>query len=154
MTLIGKDVAEKEFLDDIASRWELREPGQGKSDAFVKQWYDDRKKRYEPAFIKSFKRYAIVDDLPDTEAKYTLIVKTKHTEPGWSVGVAGGVGVIDGELWIVESADHSNVIAKLIFEHMKGDYDEGGDFDMTIRIAPAYAFAGRMLGDAIRKRSK
>jgi hypothetical protein len=118
----------------------------------VKKWFDDRKRLYEPAFIKSFKRYAIVE-MPDVQAKYTLILKTKRVEAGWSGGVVGHAGLIDGELWVVETADPRNVIAIIGFEELMGKYEDGGDLEMGLRIESAYDFAGRVLGDFVRRKS-
>src|SRR5882672_9508544 len=74
--LVGRNVDESRFLTDLEDRWKVKDPAKGA--ALVKKWYTDRKRLYEPAFIKSFNRYAMVD-MPDEHAKYTLILKTKRT---------------------------------------------------------------------------
>ncbi|HEY5746491.1 MAG TPA: hypothetical protein VIU12_10470 [Chryseolinea sp.] len=147
---VGRNVDEDRFLSDLEDRWKVRDPAQGAG--LVKKWYTDRKRLYEPAFIKSFKRYAIVE-MPDEQAKYTLILKTKRTEAGWDVGVAGHSGLIDGELWVVETADPRHVIAIIGFEEFMGKYEGGGDLGMGLRIESAYEFAGRVLGDFVRRKS-
>jgi hypothetical protein len=53
---------------------------------------------------------------------------------------------IDGEMWIVESADSGKVVAKIRFAQMAGDYKSAEDFDITRRIASAYSTAGKKLG--------
>ena len=147
---VGRNVQEARFLTDLEDRWKIKDPAKGPE--LVKKWYTDRKRLYEPAFIKSFNRYAIVD-MPDEHAKYTLILKTKRTEGGWNVGVAGHPGLIDGELWVVETADPRNVIAIIGFEELMGKYDSGGDLEMGLRIESAYEFAGRILGNFVRRKS-
>ncbi len=147
---VGRNTPEDKFLTDLEDRWKVKDPGQGA--ALVKKWFDDRKRLYEPAFIKSFKRYAIVE-MPDVQAKYTLILKTKRVEAGWSGGVVGHAGLIDGELWVVETADPRNVIAIIGFEELMGKYEDGGDLEMGLRIESAYDFAGRVLGDFVRRKS-
>jgi len=148
---VGDYIAENQYLAQKSRDWELQEPGKGP--AFVTQWFDDRKRRYEPSFIKGFEMYSKVK-LSDKNAKYTLIVKTKRMEGGWSAGIMGHPGEIDGELWIVESADQRNEIAKIVFFGVAGKVSYGGDFDMTWRIQSAYEFAGKLLGDFLKRKAK
>ena len=93
-------------------KWNEKEPGKGS--AFVNQWFDDREILYEPAFRKNFEKYSELK-LNDKSAPYTLILKTSRTEGGWDVGVMGHPGEIDGELWIVDSANQTKIIAKNTF---------------------------------------
>jgi len=148
--LVGRNVDESRFLTDLEDRWKVKDPAKGAE--LVKKWYSDRTRLYEPAFIKSFKRYAIVE-MPDVQAKYTLILKTKRTEGGWDAWVTGHSGLIDGELWVVETADPRNVVAIIGFNELMGKYDIGGDLEMGLRIESAYDFAGRVLGDFFRRKS-
>jgi hypothetical protein len=148
---VGDYVAENRYLAEKSMDWELKEPGKGP--AFVVQWFDDRERLHEPAFIKGFATFNKAK-LNDKKAKYTLILRTKHTEGGWSVGIASHPAEIDGELWIVESADQSHVIAKIGFSGVLGKVSYGGDFDMTWRIQSAYEFAGKLLGDFLKRKAK
>jgi len=142
---------EKVFLSEVKSRWDEREPGKGSD--FIQEWFEDRKLLYEPAFIQHFKQYAKVE-LPDPQAPYTLIVKTKHTEGGWFGGVLAHPGEIDGEIWVVASADPSKVVARIGFYKFTGKIQYPGDFEMTTRIQSAYAIAGKGLGDFVKRKSK
>jgi hypothetical protein len=151
MTVGGDGLPEKEYLRQKKSDWEAREPGKGSD--FVEQWFSDRKRLYEPAFIKNFEHYSYLK-LEDAEAKYTLIVKTRNMEGGWTIGVAGHPGEISGEMWVVESANKNNVIAKILFFEFTGKFSGGGDFDMTTRIRGAYEVTGRWLGDFVRRKTK
>jgi hypothetical protein len=148
---VGMEIPEKRYLEDKRKAWEEKEPGKG--DAFVQQWYDARKKLYEPTFIKSFEKFALVK-LNDKNAKYTMILKTYHTEAGWNIGVATHPGEIGGELWIVESADTSKIIAIISLFECLGTDPYGGDFEMTRRIQSAYASAGKWLGEFVRRKAK
>ncbi len=147
---VGDYVPESQYLAQKNRDWELKEPGKGP--AFVAQWFDDRQKLYEPAFIKGFATFNKVK-LKDKNAKYTLLVKTKRMEGEWHVGIASNPVEIDGELWIVESADHRIVIAKIVFFEVLGKVGYGGDFDMTRRIQSAYEFAGKLLGDFLKRKA-
>lgn len=148
---IGISVPEQTYLADIKERWEQREPGKGVY--FVKLWFSDRKELYEPNFVKNFERFSAIQ-LYDSTAKYTLLVKTKRTEGGWSVGILSNPGEIDGELWIVESADNTKVKARIGFYKFSGSEFYGGDFEMTNRINSAYALAGKGLGYFVKGKSK
>jgi len=149
--IIGAGTSETEYLRERERRWNEREPGKGA--AFVKKWFDDRKRLYEPAFIKNFEQHAPVK-LGDPDAQYTMVVKTMRTEGGWDIGIGSKKGEIDGELWIVESSNHDKIIAKIGFYEFMGKSADGGDFGMTLRIRDAYVNAGWVLGSYIKKHAK
>jgi hypothetical protein len=151
MTVGGAGMSEKSYLRQKKTDWEMKEPGRGSD--FVEKWFADRERLYEPSFIKKFEHYSKLK-LEDTAAKYTLLVKTKNTEGGWSAGVVGHPGEISGEMLVVESADKINVIAKILFFEFTGKVSAGGDFDMTQRIRGAYEVTGRWLGDFVRRKTK
>jgi hypothetical protein len=149
--IVGLDKSEKEYLEEKRRIWETNERGKG--DEFVKQWFDDREARYEPTFIRSFEKYTNIK-LNDKDAKYTMIVKTIRTEGGWDVGVMSIPGEIDTEIWIVESANESNVIAKLGFYGFVGKISHGGEFNMTRRIQSAYESLGKWVIDYLKRKAK
>jgi hypothetical protein len=97
--LVGADIPEKVYLADKRKQWEMKQEGQGSE--FVHLWFEDRKELYQPSFIENFEKYAKVK-IGDKHSKYTLIVKTKHTEGGWSAGILNCPAIIDGEMWIVD----------------------------------------------------
>jgi hypothetical protein len=148
---VGMSVPEKEYLFNVKSRWRDREAG--KEEEFEKMWFDSRAKVYEPAFIKKFEDHSL-RKLNDKNATYTLVLKTKQTEPGFDFGVHGQEGIIAGELWVVESADNSKVKAKIVFYDARGTNNTGGDFNMDSRITSAYSNAGKWLGIFFYKKSK
>jgi hypothetical protein len=149
--IIGRGVPEKEYLDKIKNRWEVREPGKGQ--AFEKMWFESRAKLYEPAFIRNFEDYSL-KKLNDENAKYTLLLKTTRTEGGFDFGVHGKEAIIAGELLIVESADNNKVKAKIVFYDGRGSNNTGGDFNMDSRIKSAYNGTGKWLGIYFRKKAK
>ena len=149
--VVGVNMPEKQYLAQKKSDWEIKEPGKGSD--FVEQWFYDRKDRYEPTFIRNFEKYSDIK-LADKNAKYTLVLKTTRTEGGWNIGIASHPGEIEGELWIVDSADQSNIIAKIGFSRFSGKNSNGGDFEMTARINSAYAIAGRWLGTFVVKKAR
>src|SRR5690349_11326410 len=53
---VGRSIDEKQYLDEKKTEWEARE--QGKGVEFVEKWFTNRKKMYEPAFVKNFEKYS------------------------------------------------------------------------------------------------
>lgn len=149
--LVGADIEEAEYIKTKEADWEEKEEGQGV--AFVRRWFEDRKTLYRPAFIAGFQKFHKAR-LGDEQAKYTLIIKTIRTEPGWYAGVLGHPAELDGECWVVESVDHSTVIARIAFADFVGKVSYGGDFEMTTRIQSAYEVLGNGLGDFIKRKSR
>jgi hypothetical protein len=149
--LVGNYVDETEYLKRKRSDWEMKEPGKGI--AFVQKWFDDRTELYKPAFIQGFQKF-YKTRLGDEKSKYTLIIRTKRTEPGWYAGVLGHPAELDGECWLVESDNQSNIIVKIAFSNFSGKVNYGSDFAMTTRIQSAYEILGTGLGDFIRRKSR
>ena len=58
---------------------------------------------------------------------------------------------LNGEVWIVETANKSNVIAKISVDKALGRTFGGYDFDTGGRIMEAYADAGKALGKYLSK---
>lgn len=148
---VGRDIPEDTYLQDKKTEWEGREKGKGIE--FVENWFGNRKKMYEPAFIKSFERYSYLSG-SDSTAKYTLIVKTIRTEGGWNVGVSFHPGMISGYVLVVERSNPEVVLARISFMDFQGKDVVGGDFDMGFRIRSAYAMTGRWFGDFLRRKTK
>lgn len=145
---VGRGVPEKDYVQAVSMRWDAKEKGKG--DVFSKMWFDDRARLYEPTFIANFEKASKIK-LTDPSAKYTLLLKTYYIEGGWDAGIEGSNAIIAGELWIVESADNSNVKAKISIRDSQGNNNHGGDFEMTNRIKSAYASAGKWLGIYLQK---
>lgn len=148
---VGRDIPEDTYLQDKKTEWEGREKGKGIE--FVNNWYNNRGKMYEPAFIKSFERYSYLSG-SDSTAEYTLIVKTIRTEGGWNVGVSFHPGMISGYVLVAETSNPEVILARISFVDFQGKDVVGGDFDMGYRIKSAYAVTGRWLGDFLRRKTK
>jgi hypothetical protein len=149
--LIGQGVKEATYLRTKRQDWNAKEPGRG--DDFVRFWFIDREEMYEPVFIKNFEKYSKAK-LKDKNAKYKLILKTTRTEGGWSAGILNNPGEIDGELWVIESSNPTQILAKIGFYNFVGTKLYGGDFEMTERIKSAYELAGKGLGDFLKRKSR
>jgi hypothetical protein len=149
--MVGKDMSEKEYIADKKGKLDEKEPGRG--DKWEKAWVDDRKERFEPQFRELFAKHSGVSTV-DEKAPYTLIFKTTRTEPGWNVGVMRVPAYIDGEAWIVETANPDKVVAKISILKSPGRDAWGADFETGYRLQEAYAKAGKELGGFIKSKSK
>jgi len=137
---VGKK-PEKEYVDEKTVDYNKKEDGKG--DKWAQTWVDDREGRFEPRFEDEFQKQSdiVLGSFP--HEKYTLIIKTTRTEPGYNIGITRKSAAVDVEAWIVETANQSHVIAKISAENCPGNTMYGADFDTGERIQDAYGMAGR-----------
>jgi hypothetical protein len=149
---VGKFETEQEYLDKKTKDYNEKEPGRGNT--WAKSWKADRKNKFQPQFTELFEKYAdiTIGDLPNE--KYTLIFITKYMEPGFNIYVTRKNAEIDGEAWIVETANPDHVIAKMSVLNCPGRTMGGNDYDTGTRLQEAYAVAGKGLGKFISKEIK
>lgn len=143
---VGKFDKEADYINKKKSEYNAKEAGRG--DRWEKAWIDDRKNRFEPNFIELFTKHSELSE--NKKAKYTLIFHTTFTEPGFNVYVTRKNASIDAEVLIVETANKSNVIAKLTLDNAPGRNFMGNDWDTGERISESYAKAGKSLGKYIK----
>jgi len=143
---VGKYKEEKDYIKAKTEEYNKKEPGRG--DTWAKSWVTDRASRFEPKFIELFQETSNMT-VKET-AKYTLIFKTTTTEPGYNIVISRKNAEIDAEVWIVETANKSKIIAKLTVNNAPGRIYGGYDYDTGSRIAEAYAAAGKRLGKYIK----
>lgn len=148
---VGKDGSEATYVKRRTT--ELNDKEAGRGDTWAKQWVADRKERFEPKFNELFEKHAKMSPL-GTDSKYLLIVHTTFTEPGFNVGVARRPAYIDAEVTLVEAADPSKVLAKVMIDNAPGSGAMGYDFDTGFRLQESYAKAGKELGQFITKKNK
>jgi hypothetical protein len=141
-----KAMPESEYVSKKTAEYNKKTPGKG--DEWAKAWKDDRDSRYQPAFSKNFEQYSSLQMAPNS--KYTLIFKTTMTEPGFNMMAFRQPSQIDGQAWIVESANKSHVIAKMSLVKADGRDYWGSEFDTGERLTEAYEAAGRGLGYFVR----
>jgi hypothetical protein len=151
MTVTNKNVPEAEFIETKKGEYEKKEAGRGEK--FATAWVDDRASRFEPKFRELFAEHSKMTTT-DESAKYTLIFHTTHTETGYNIGISKRPAYIDGEAFLVETADKSKVVAKLTIENVPGSQFGGYDYDTGTRLAECYAKAGKDIGKAIGKAAK
>jgi len=143
---VGKYDIEADYIAKKTEDYNKKESGKG--DTWAKSWVDDRKYRFEPKFEELFTENS--KKTKDKKAKYTLIFKTIFTEPGYNVGISRKNAQIDAVVLIVETANRSNVVAKLTLDDALGRTFGGYDFDTGERLSEAYADAGKALGKYLK----
>lgn len=149
---VGKFSDEADYVAKKKKDYNEKEAGRG--DEWEKAWIADRKNRFEPQFEELFTKYSDITagDIP--EAKYTLIFKTKFTEPGYNIYIQRKNAEIDGEAVIVETANPDKILARISVLNCPGRTVGGNDYDTGTRIQEAYAAAGKGLGKFIKKQLK
>jgi hypothetical protein len=148
---VGKFDKEQDYIEQKKKELNEKEPGRG--DSWETNWKSDRQERFEPQFRELFSKYSEMSTVGDN-AKYTLIFKTVHTEPGFNVHVMSKPAYIDAEVWIVEAQNPSKVIAKMTIAKALGRDVFGFDYETGLRLQEAYAKAGKELGAFVRKNAK
>lgn len=144
---VGKFPKEAAYIAKKKSDLNKKEAGRG--DTWEKNWKDDRNDRYEPQFRELFSKHSGMSTVGEN-AKYTLIFKTLRTEPGFNIEIKSKPASIDGEAWIVETANRSSVIAKISIKKVLGRDVMGFDYETGVRLTEAYKKAGKELGGFIR----
>jgi len=151
MTVTTKNVPEAEFISTKKAEYEKKEAGRGEK--FATAWVEDRPNRFEPQFRELFAKHSEMN-ASDDNAKYTIIFHTTHTETGYNIGISKRPAFIDGEAFVVETADKSKIVAKLTIENVPGSQFGGYDYDTGTRLAECYAKAGKDIGKMIGKATK
>lgn len=148
---VGKFKTEAEYVAKKTEEYNKKEAGKG--DRWAKDWVGDRTGNYDRKFNELFEKYSeIIVSGAKKGAKYTLIYKTYFTEPGYNIYISRKNAETDAEVWIVESANPSKVIAKLEVKNAKGRTFGGNDYASGERIAECYADAGKALGKFIKNK--
>lgn len=143
---VGKYKDEAEYIAKKKEEYNKKEAGKG--DKWAESWVADRAARFEPKFTELFGEYSKATI--SAKAKHTLIFHTSFIEPGFNVGVMRKNAEINGEVTIVETADKSKVLAKITITKSPGAQFGGYDFDTGVRIAEAYAKAGKEIGKKVK----
>lgn len=151
LTVGKKSTPEADYVAEKKEEHNKKEAGKG--DAWELKWKENRPNLYEPKFRELFAKESKMTTTEETPT-YTLIFKTTRIEPGFNVGVMRQNAYIDGEAWIVETANKDKVVAKITIANSPGGTFGGYDFDAGTRIAESYAKAGKEIGYLIAKKIK
>lgn len=148
---VGKFDKEADYVKKKTDDYNAKDAGRG--DGWAKKWVADREDQFEPKFREIFNKFA--ESTTKKDAKYTIIVHTTFTEPGYNI--AGGMMIggkkaarIDAEITIVETDDHSKKVAVVTIDNAPGSSFFGADYETGARISECYAKAGKSLAKFIK----
>ncbi len=150
---VGKYDKEEDYLNDKVKDKNKDEPGSG--DKWRQAWIDDRENRFELSFLELFnknvKKKKLKGTFSNDSTKYTLLVKTVHTEPGYNIGITRKDAMVNLELYLHETGS-DQILALMEMKKCKGKDAFGFDFDTAKRLEEAYAKAGKEFGKYLSKK--
>ncbi len=154
---VGRYDKEEDYVEEkrkeYNEKYKDKEPGKG--DDWKEKWYGDRKGRFQPMFEellnKNLSKLDIFVGPENSKAKYKMIIRTTHTEPGFNVYVTKKPAMVDVTVTFVENDNPENVVCKLVSKNNPGRTYGMGDFDTGLRISEAYAMCGKGLGKYFSK---
>jgi len=144
---VGKGFTEEEYVNEKVTEYNKKEAGKG--DKWKAGWVNARAERYQPKFEELMNKQLEDKGIKHGKfpnSKYTLIVKTTYTEPGYNVGVMKQPSFVDFEFYYVETANPTTIVSKIVLMRVMGAQAMGFDYDAGSRIAESYAKAGKILG--------
>lgn len=150
---VGKFKKESDYIEK--RRKEINEKEAGKGDSWADSWVSDRESRFEPKFLELINKYSTADFKKENESvKYTMIVHTVFTEPGFNIAIMKKPSDLRLEIRFVETDNREKVLCKLVTTGNIGQTFGYGDFDTGTRIAESYAKGGKGLGRYLAKKWK
>ncbi|MEI6122989.1 MAG: hypothetical protein WCQ95_05105 [Bacteroidota bacterium] len=148
-----------EFTEEMylkQKKLEFRKPAD--YETFISKWESERATTYEPAFVKQFNmwctRLDLVADPRQTDTKYTMIVKTVKTEPGFYNGTNGMRRDTYVTLMVnfVATTDTNTILCSVKAEYIVGATDVMADMtNMNLKLGLAYGSAGERISKLIVK---
>ena len=156
----GMAVGKFENSDDYVAKKvaEYNSAEAGKGDTWKENWLADREARFQPMFEELLNKYTEKKadcnfDPTNIKAKYTMIVKTTFTEPGFNIGIVRKDAMINLTITFIETANTENVLAVMTMTKIPGYGAMGNDYDTGYRISEAYAKGGKSLAGYLLKKA-
>ncbi|MCD4833072.1 MAG: hypothetical protein K8R31_04690 [Bacteroidales bacterium] len=151
---VGKFDKEEDYVNKKVAEYNEAEAGRG--DTWKDNWEADREGRYHPKFEELLNNYTKKAncnfDQTNSDALYTLILKTTFTEPGFNIGIVKKDAMINVEVKFVETANTENILAVITITNIPGR-GMGNDYDAGYRIQESYAKCGKSLGAFLVKKA-
>lgn len=153
---VGKFKKEKEYVEKKRAEYneKYKDEDPGKGDRWAESWVGDRVGRFEPMLEELMNKNLEKPGVyvgNEKEAKYTMIIHTTFTEPGFNIYVTKKPAMINVVVKIVETNNHDNVVCTIVSKNNPGRTFGMGDFDTGLRISEAYAMCGKGLGKYFAK---
>lgn len=150
---VGRYDKEADYVNQKVKDYNDDEPGRG--DKWHEAWVNDRYDRFQPKFEELINKYledvGVIVSATSHDAKYTMILKTTFTEPGFNVGVMRKPALINTDVIFIETDSPDNELAKIKVEKSPGNAAMGYDYDTGLRLQEAYAKCGKELGKYLTK---
>lgn len=144
---IGSFNSEQDYMQRNISEFNRKEAGRG--DKWAENWMNDKKEKHEPAFTASLSQNGFVID---DNAAYTIIFHTTFIEPGFHAGPVKRSAFLNGEAYIVSTADKTKILARLSRIEAKGKASLGSGYDTGGRISKCYDSAAKALAKFLKKK--
>lgn len=144
---VGKFDNETEYIKTKKEEYNKKEAGRG--DKWEASWVGDRKGRFEPQFTELFEKTSPFAIGNYADAKYTMLVNTTRTEPGYNIYISRKNAEVDLEVEIIETASKRSVV-KYTVKNAPGRTFGGYDYDSGTRLEEAYATAGKHFGKELK----
>ena len=145
---VGKFKSADDYVADRTADMNKKKPGDG--DRWAEAWRNDRTSRYQPMLEKNLNqivgKFNVSCKENATDARYTLIIRTTFTEPGYNIGISRQNAWIKMEVDLVETANPGTVLASMQMKREDSANMMGYDYDTGGRIQSAYDRAGDHLG--------
>ncbi len=150
---VGKFDKEEDYISKKVAEYNEKEASRG--DTWLKAWKSDRTIRFQPSFENLINKYLnkinVSVDPGYDDAKYTMIIKTVHTEPGWNIYISRKPAHINVDVLFIETGKPNNILAKMEIDKVPGQTYGGYDFDTGTRLSESYAKLGKDLGKFLSK---
>ena len=130
--------SEETYLQDKMAKREAKE---GEAENFKENWYSDRENKYEPKFIEYINNRFEKGEIQvarNSDAPYTMHVKTTWIYPGYNVVAGKEPAKISATITISETANPKNILLIVDFKRSIGLEPGTFEFDQGYRIAGAY----------------
>jgi len=140
-------MTQEEYIKKEKQKREAKKEGSG--EIWEEKFIGDRD-NFKAQFMNGLEKYAgdlyTAEDDPDY--KYTMIVKTTFTEPGFNFGFRSKESAIDLEITFVETEKMDDAIAVMSVKKALG----AAAPDKNMRVADAYFTAAYSLGKYLKKK--
>ncbi|MEZ5047353.1 MAG: hypothetical protein R2831_10220 [Chitinophagaceae bacterium] len=148
---VGKFPKEEDYVKTKKEEYNKKEEGRGEK--WEDSWVSDRSGRFEPQFTELFEKHCKLALGNYPEAKYTAIIHTTRTEPGYNIYISRKNAEIDLDIDIIETQSKTSIV-KYSLKGVQGRSFGGYDYDSGTRLEEAYALAGKLLGKELSKTIK
>jgi hypothetical protein len=153
---VGKYKSEQEYITEKVAEMNKKKAGSG--DEWAGKWTEDRSLRFQPMFEKNINevldKFGVKCGEKAGNAKYTLIIHTTFTEPGFNSGVGFRKNAnVNLMVTLAETANPGTPIATIEMKKVESVNMMGYDYDTGTRIQSCYDRAGKELGSFLAKNS-